>query len=350
MNAKWLRSTAAFFVAASLVLAHAQSDAPTLNQTQKKEVIDAIGKTLVERAFVPNIDFGTWPELVRRESDAVDRSSTPAAFTATLNRLLRTYGISHIRLSPGSGRVASVPALPTVSDVLLLVQDEPRRRETLTIVGEIAVLRVPTFSDGYSRENIEKLMKEAHEEEAKGLILDLRRNGGGASSNLNHLLSLILPPNTEYGVFLSRRIVSDWQRAHPNEEVDLGRVATWTTSRARTRPRGIDPFKGPIAVMIDRGSASASEITAAALKENADAILVGSPSAGAVLASVNARLPHGFSLQYPVSDYITTKGRRLEKQPLEPDVKEAGRVTSSDDPVRAAALKAVRAKLNEAGA
>jgi len=231
------------------------------------------------------------------------------------------------------------------------------RRETLTIVGEIAVLRVPTFSDGYSRENIEKLMKEAHEEEAKGLILDLRRNGGGASSNLNHLLSLILPPNTEYGVFLSRRIVSDWQRAHPNEEVDLGRVATWTTSRARTRPRGIDPFKGPIAVMIDRGSASASEgsasaseITAAALKENADAILVGSNSAGAVLASVNARLPHGFSLQYPVSDYITTKGRRLEKQPLEPDVRETGRVTSSEDPVRAAALKAVRAKLNESGA
>jgi nucleotide-binding universal stress UspA family protein len=342
MNAKWLRSTAAFFVAASLVLAQAQSDAPTLNQTQKKEVIDAIGKTLVERAFVPNIDFGTWPELVRRESDMVERSSTPAAFTATLNRLLRTYGISHIRLSPGSGRVASAPSLPSVNDVLLLVQEAPLRRETLTIVGEIAVLRVPTFSDGYSRENIE--------EDAKGLILDLRRNGGGASSNLNHLLSLILPPNTEYGVFLSRRIVSDWQRAHPNEEVDLGRVATWTTSRARTRPRGIDPFKGPIAVMIDRGSASASEITAAALKENADAILVGSPSAGAVLASVNARLPLGFSLQYPVSDYITTKGRRLEKQPLEPDVKEAGRVTSSDDPVRAAALKAVRAKLNEAGA
>lgn len=347
MNAKGFRSALAVLVAAGMMLAQAQNDTPTLNQTQKKEVIDAIGKTLVERAFVPNIDFGTWPELVRRESDTVERSSTPAAFTATLNRLLRTYGISHIRLSPGSGRVASVPRLSSVNDVQLLVQDAPPRRETLTMVGEIAVLKIPTFSDGYSRENIEKLMKEAHEEDAKGLIIDLRRNGGGASSNLNHLLSLILPPNTEYGVFLSRRIVSDWQRAHPNEEVDLGRVATWTTSRARTRPRGIDPFEGPIAVMIDRGSASASEITAAALKENADAILVGSNSAGAVLASVNARLPHGFSLQYPVSDYITTKGRRLEKQPLEPDVRETGRVTSSEDPVRAAALKAVRAKLNE---
>jgi len=101
MNAKGFRSALAVFVAAGMMLVHAQNDAPTLNQTQKKEVIDAIGKTLVERAFVPNIDFGTWPELVRRESDMVERSSTPAAFTATLNRLLRTYA-ENLRYQPHS--------------------------------------------------------------------------------------------------------------------------------------------------------------------------------------------------------------------------------------------------------
>ena len=42
-------------------------------------------------------------------------------------------------------------------------------------------------------------------------------------------------------------------------------------------------------------------------------------SAGAVLASVYGRLPHGFSVQYPIDDYVTARGERLEKNPREPD-------------------------------
>ena len=78
-------------------------------------------------------------------------------------------------------------------------------------------------------------------------------------------------------------------------------------------------WTGKMAVLINRGSASASEIAAAALNECVGAPLIGQKSAGAVLASVYGSLPSGFSVQYPIDDYVTIKGVRLEKSPREPD-------------------------------
>ena len=205
------------------------------------------------------------------------------------------------------------------------------RKETLTwIDDDTAVLRVYTFSAGYGRENIETLMKEAAK--AKSLMLDLRNNGGGAVNNLNHLLSLFLPDGTPYGVFVSRSMYDKYKLEKPNEPTDVVTIANWSTSKTRTRKRGVDPFTGKVAVLINRGSGSASEIAAAAIKENGG-ILVGTRTAGAVLASTYARLPHGFSLQYPVSDYVTTKGMRLEANPLKPDAEVTGAATEEGDPV-----------------
>ena len=70
------------------------------------------------------------------------------------------------------------------------------RPETLTWAGDdAAVLRIYTFSAGYNRKNVEDLIKQANEK-GKYLVLDLRSNGGGAVNNLQHLLSLLLPPDT----------------------------------------------------------------------------------------------------------------------------------------------------------
>ena len=86
------------------------------------------------------------------------------------------------------------------------------RKETLTWEGDdTAVLRIYTFSAGYSRENLETLVTEASKK-AKYLILDLRSNGGGAVNNLNHLLSLLLPEGTTYGTFVSKRVAEDYAK------------------------------------------------------------------------------------------------------------------------------------------
>jgi carboxyl-terminal processing protease len=207
----------------------------------------------------------------------------------------------------------SVVKVDLVLDVFSTV-----RKETLTWINEdTAVLRVFTFAAGYSRENLEGLIKEANGK-AKNLILDLRSNGGGAVNNLNHLLSLLLPKDTDYGTFVSKKLVSDFVAAKPDATVTPEAVAEWAPRKAKTRELKTPAFSGKIAVLINRGSGSASEICAAALSERASAPLVGTQSAGAVLSSTYAKLSEGFMMQYPLSDYITAKGMRLESNPLKP--------------------------------
>lgn len=193
------------------------------------------------------------------------------------------------------------------------------RPETLNWVNEeTAVLKIWTFSNGYNRMNIEKLMKEANEK-AKYVIVDLRSNGGGAVNNLQHLLSLFVKADTDIGTFIGRPAVREYEKEH-TPSGDPVVIAAATKSKYKTRTvKDMEPFKGKVAVLINRGSASASEIFATGLRETIGAPVIGTKSAGAVLASIFTRLPHGFQIQHPVSDYVSIKGVRLEKNPIVPD-------------------------------
>lgn len=215
------------------------------------------------------------------------------------------------------------------------------RPETLTWVDEeTAVIRIFTFNVGYGRENIEKLFTEAAK--AKRLIIDLRSNGGGAVNNLNHLLSLLLPERTAYGTFVSRQVADSYARETGKEPTDVIEIANWSSRKAVTQTPRVPRFEGQVAVLVNRGSASASEIAAAALREKAGAVIVGTRTAGAVLASVFGRLPHGFQLQYPVNDYVTANGVRLERNPIVPDAEVAQ--TGSPDPAIAKAIELMKGK------
>jgi carboxyl-terminal processing protease len=219
------------------------------------------------------------------------------------------------------------------------------RKETLSWEGDdVAILRVHTFSAGYGRENIEALVAEASKK-AKYLILDLRSNGGGAINNLNHMLSLLLPEGTAYGTFVTRRVAENYAREKPEAPTTAEAMADWAPNKAKTKKPKVPVFSGKIAVLMNRGSASASEICSAALKELVNAKVIGTPSAGAVLSSVFTRLVEGFSIQYPVSDYVTVKGVRLESNPIKPDVEvTAVRKEGEPDPVIAKAAEILREK------
>lgn len=216
------------------------------------------------------------------------------------------------------------------------------RKNTVTWFGEDAALvRVNSFTRGYERNNIEELITEASK--AKHLILDLRSNGGGAVNNLRHLLSCLMPDNTAYGTFISRTTAKDFTDAKPGEEATPEKIADWAPVKAKTVKGKIEPFKGTIAVLINRGSASASEICSAALQELRGAKVIGTKTAGAVLASVFRNISEGFSVQYPVSDYVTIKGKRLEKGPVVPDFEvTAVRQGEGPDPVVEKALEVLR--------
>lgn len=399
---------------ASLLLTLAAWAQP-LTPEQREEVLAGVTRVVTERAYVPGVDLSRWPGRLASHRAAIDGTGDHASFARAVNRALREFGISHIRLRTPQAREARMtnttvgigvqarpegesllitdvaPASPAESaglqpgDRIVEVDGQPadavtdlqgeegtaltlkvvsasgesrevslrrqrmsnRRPETLTwIDDDIALLKIWTFSTGYDRAHVEALLKEASR--AQALVLDLRSNGGGQLRNLMHLLNHLLPPGTVVGTPLSRAVaVKTRTDEEGREAVDLEAMAESASRRLVTRSAGIEPFGGRVAVLVNRGSASCSEIAAAALKEWLDAPLVGTPTAGAVLFSSYARLPHGFEIQYPGADYVTGKGRRLEGNPLRPDVSAPSPRRGEEDQGIARAVEVLRSAIAE---
>jgi carboxyl-terminal processing protease len=106
------------------------------------------------------------------------------------------------------------------------------------------------------------------------------------------------------------------------------------------------PFTGPVAILTDEGTASASEMLAAGLQEAKRAIVVGDVTLGAVLPSVIEALPGGAVMQYVVADFKTPKGVLLEGRGVQPDrrvIETRSGLQTGRDPVLDAALNAVKA-------
>ena len=80
-----------------------------------------------------------------------------------------------------------------------------------------------------------------------------------------------------------------------------------------------EPFRGPLAVLVDGSSASTAEIFAGGLKDAKRARIFGSRTAGAALPSVIERLPNGDGFQYAIANYVSQGGKPLEGIGVIPD-------------------------------
>jgi len=195
-----------------------------------------------------------------------------------------------------------------------------RPEELKWVDKDTAAINIYTFDLSYDRANVERLMAEASK--AKNLIVDLRNNGGGAVMNMVHFLGLLIPADVPVGTFVSKSLIDDYVKDKGGDPTDLKAVAEYS-DKNKIRPMrnpNVPVFKGKVAVLVNGGSGSASEITAQALKEYLNAPIVGTKSAGAVLVSVMVPVARGFQVQYPINDYISGKGVRLEHNGLVPDI------------------------------
>ena len=207
-----------------------------------------------------------------------------------------------------------------------------------------AILRIPSFSRTYNTKQIAGFIAEVNAKKAKSLVIDLRGNGGGFVANCNHLLSLLTPVGTPIGTQVNRQMTERYVQAVGGDGKDMVAIAKWAGPTSKTFKMSQEPFLGKLAILLDKGSASASEISSAVLKEQRGAVLVGKPSAGAVLVSLFLPLrdTDGFEVQVPLSDYVSPGGMRLEKNPLKPDVAVETVATEASDPALESALKAVK--------
>jgi carboxyl-terminal processing protease len=131
-----------------------------------------------------------------------------------------------------------------------------------------------------------------------GLIVDLRGNPGGIG-----------------GMAMG---MAGWLEDKPDQRLGTMYMRDATLNFV-INPRA-EVFTGPVAVLVDGGSASTSEIFAEGLKDLGRARVFGTKTAAAALPSIFERLPNGDGFQYATANYISEGGKALEGIGVTPDV------------------------------
>jgi carboxyl-terminal processing protease len=184
------------------------------------------------------------------------------------------------------------------SFVLLREKIEMRSVKDTRMVAEgIGYLRITQFAEP-TAELLEKEIGKLQDQGLRALVLDLRNNPGG-------LLSAAIEVSQK---FLARgdEVVSTLGRAGRREEL----------YRARGRKR----HDFPLAILVNSGSASASEIVAGALQDHQRAVLVGEKTFGKGSVQSVVPLDDGTAIRLTTAKYYTPSHRVIHEHGIEPDV------------------------------
>ncbi|MCA1557360.1 MAG: PDZ domain-containing protein, partial [Acidobacteria bacterium] len=170
--------------------------------------------------------------------------------------------------------------------------------------GDFYVVRFDAFTQRVVQDFLRAMQNRLSK--ARGLVLDLRNNGGGDSEAMTDLASVFLSPSTPLGRFTDR----------------TGRIVVEPATRRAMvlAAESIARFEGSLVILTSERTASAAEILVAAIKEARRAILIGTGTCGCVLAIRRRHvLPDGGELDISEMDYRTSRGLRLEGTGVVPD-------------------------------
>jgi carboxyl-terminal processing protease len=171
--------------------------------------------------------------------------------------------------------------------------------KAITIKPGYGYIRLSQFSGNTNTDFEDALKKlESAPVPLKGLILDLRNNGGGLLNQAIRVSDLFL----EEG-----KILSIEGRNKKNTKVYMA-----TPDEVRR--------KYPMVVLINGGSASASEIVAGALQDQKRALVIGTPSFGKGSVQTVETLRDGSGLKLTIARYYTPSGRSIQAKGIEPDI------------------------------
>lgn len=156
----------------------------------------------------------------------------------------------------------------------------------------IGYIYLQGFTDKSAQEVKEAFLDLKQNHHVKALILDLRNNGGGVLEGAVQIVGMFVPKGSE--VISTRGKVKQWDRTY------------------RTPVDPIDTVM-PMAVLINGGSASASEIVSGSLQDMDRAVLIGQRSFGKGLVQSTRDLPYDGKLKVTISKYYIPSGRCIQQ-------------------------------------
>ncbi|GCD79749.1 S41 family peptidase [Schleiferia thermophila] len=155
----------------------------------------------------------------------------------------------------------------------------------------IGYINLTNFTDKASKEIKDALTDLQKNADLKGVILDLRGNPGGLLSEAINVSNIFIPKGQE--IVSTRGKIKEWERSY----------------RTLDNPVNTDV---PLVVLINRGSASASEIVSGAVQDLDRGVVIGQRSFGKGLVQQTRKLSYGAQLKVTVSKYYTPSGRCIQ--------------------------------------
>jgi len=167
-----------------------------------------------------------------------------------------------------------------------------------TLIDNIGYIKLSQFNENVGKD-VEKYANNYVKKGVQGIILDLRNNPGGLLTEAVNVSEVFL-----------------------NE----GKLIVYTKGRSEgtnkyyARRKATVPENIPVVVLINKGSASASEIVAGALKDNKRALIVGEKSFGKASVQNIIPLDDGSAIKLTIAYYYTPSGKLIHKEGISPDI------------------------------
>ncbi len=180
--------------------------------------------------------------------------------------------------------------------------------------GNVGYVNLLSFNE-HSASETAKAVADLKAQGAKAMILDIRYNGGGYVNQCQQIAELFVPK----GVLVTLK--------YKNQPSDV----------YQTTGNGLGM---PLFVLVNKGSASASEILAGAIQDRKSGTLIGETTFGKGLVQGAFSLKDGSVIKLTTAEYLTPSGRSINGAGLEPDVKVSG-----DDAQMAKALELAKASI-----
>lgn len=252
---------------------------------------------------IEGIDANDWWRL---QLSKARKNSSERAQTKSVKRILNSGDLD----APSDSIALAFERNDGTSFEVTLQRAELPRKDSLNnkmLDEQIGYLRMSSFDASLGKEidsNYDKVRA------AKGLIIDLRGNGGGSLgvslAMMNQLVQGTVP--------IGKRIT----RSGKPPALFFGLIST---GKLELELRGVkNPYLGPVVVLVDGDSASASEFLASSLQGIGRAKVLGETSCGCLLGYMGyANVPGGGALAYSEIDFAPVNGKRIERVGVIPD-------------------------------
>lgn len=203
--------------------------------------------------------------------------------------------VQRLRGTPGTAVRLKVGRRGQVQEVTIVrAVITPQIASSRMLADAIGYIALPEFEEG-AGEEVSRLAQRLVSKGASGLILDLRGNPGGSLEEAVKVAS----------VFIRQGVVTTL-------------VDAKNTRRSYTTIQDIFKFTGDLVVLVNGGSASASELVAGALQD-AGVPIVGTRTLGKGTVQVIRRLPDGSGLKLTIARFLTPRGREVDGIGILPD-------------------------------